>query len=77
MDCNQLRKWREHQGLKVSEAAALLDIAENTYNNYERGFRYMAGGAHQDVPVPKSVELACAAISLGIREYKGGALKIR
>lgn len=71
MDCTELAEWREREGYTQSHAAQLLGIALNTYQNYERGFRYMGGGSNRDVPIPKTVELSCAAISMGIFAYHG------
>jgi transcriptional regulator with XRE-family HTH domain len=59
MTGEQLQQWREHQGLSVVKAAQMLGVSRNAFYLWTRG----------EQPVPKAVELACAAITLGVRSY--------
>lgn len=51
--------WREHMGASKTQVSEWLGISERTLRKYELG----------DVPVPKVVTLACAALAAGIRRY--------
>ena len=75
MDNEDLKNWREQQGFTQQQVAESLDIALNTYQNYERGYRYMGTNETRVVKVPKSVALACAAITIGITHYVGEELE--
>lgn len=56
-----LKAWRKHLGLSQKAAAWALGVSHRQYCYYESGvFR-----------VPLTVELACAAVALGIRQYAG------
>jgi len=74
MNHKHLKKWRDLMGLSRDEASSALGIAPNTYSNYERGIRYEQEGK-QEVKIPKTVELACAALVLGIKKYNGEKLE--
>jgi transcriptional regulator with XRE-family HTH domain len=63
----QFKKWREHMGLSQREAADLLGLSIGSVQNYEAGERREG----RPVAIPKTVELSCAALALGIREYLG------
>lgn len=64
----QFKAWRAHMGLSQSAAAAALGLSLGSIQLYERGTRR---DDNRPVTVPKTVELACAAIALGIRSYGG------
>ena len=66
MTNEQFKAWRKHLKLPQREAADLLGISRNTVALYEIGER----DGHP-VVIPKTVELACAAVALGIRQYDG------
>ena len=59
MTGDQLTRWREFMGLSVTRAAAMLGVSRATYYSWAKG----------SVPIPKIAELACAALSLGVRSY--------
>jgi hypothetical protein len=54
-------------GLRQKEAADRLGLKKRVIQYYERGHR-----DGKKVDVPKSVELACYALSRGVEEYDGG-----
>jgi transcriptional regulator with XRE-family HTH domain len=66
MPATQFRAWRRGLGLKQKDAADLLGLKKRMIQYYEKGAR--DGKA---VTIPKSVRLACYAISIGISDYDG------
>jgi transcriptional regulator with XRE-family HTH domain len=68
MSPQEFRAWRKTMGLRQKEAAERLGLKKRVIQYYERGHR--DGKA---VDVPKSVELACYALSVGVTEYDGAA----
>lgn len=68
MTPDQFRSWREHMGYSRREAAEVLGISAGSIELYELGHRR---DDDRPVVVPKPVELACAAIALGIKSYDG------
>lgn len=56
-----LLRWRLMLGVSQPTAALLLGIGHDAYKSYEAGSR----------PMPKVIELACAAYALGLRYYEG------
>ena len=54
-----LTEWMARLGYNKSGAADALGIARNTLDGYLQGKQ----------PVPKTVALACAALSLGLPEH--------
>jgi transcriptional regulator with XRE-family HTH domain len=64
----QFKAWRKHMGLTIVEAAEALGVSEGSVELYERGARREDG---RPVIVPKPVELACAALALGVKAYEG------
>lgn len=65
MTPKQLIHWRKGRGLSQEAAADLLGLGRRQWSNYEHG----------NAPIPKAIELACAAVTLGISEYTGGNLR--
>ncbi|WP_319529441.1 helix-turn-helix transcriptional regulator [uncultured Cohaesibacter sp.] len=63
---DQFRAWRRSMGLKQKDAADLLGLKKRMIQYYEKGKR--EGKA---VTIPKSVRLACYALSVGISDYDG------
>ncbi len=72
MTPHQFKAWRKAQGLRQKEAAALLGLKKRVIQYYERGAR-----DGKKVAVPKAVELACYALTMGVEEYDGGRVKGR
>jgi transcriptional regulator with XRE-family HTH domain len=70
MTPHEFKAWRKSLGLKQKEAAARLGLKKRVIQYYERGHR-----DGRKVGVPKSVELACYALSAGVDEYDGGKVR--
>lgn len=68
MTAEEFKRWRGSLGWSQAEAAKALDISVKMLSLYERGFRYENNGA--PVVIPKTVELACAALAMGIHHYR-------
>ena len=66
MSAEQFRAWRRNMSLKQKDAADLLGLKKRMIQYYEKGAR--DGKA---VSIPKSVRLACYALSIGIGDYDG------
>lgn len=66
MSAEDFRSWRRALGLKQKDAADLLGLKKRMIQYYEKGAR--DGKA---VSIPKSVRLACYAISEGIGDFDG------
>ncbi|HAT84490.1 helix-turn-helix domain-containing protein [Cohaesibacter gelatinilyticus] len=66
MPATQFRAWRRSLGLKQKDAADLLGLKKRMIQYYEKGAR-----DGKTVTIPKSVRLACYAISIGISDYDG------
>jgi DNA-binding XRE family transcriptional regulator len=66
MPATQFRTWRRSLGLKQKDAADLLGLKKRMIQYYEKGAR-----DGKTVTIPKSVRLACYAISIGISDYDG------
>jgi transcriptional regulator with XRE-family HTH domain len=69
MTPHQFKAWRKAMGLKQKEAAERLGLKKRVIQYYEHGHR-----DGKKVAVPKSVELACYALSAGVDAFDG-ALK--
>lgn len=61
MTPDAFRRWRKRHYKSRAAAAKALGRGERTIVKYEMG----------ELPVPKHIALACAAISLGITQYPG------
>jgi transcriptional regulator with XRE-family HTH domain len=66
MTPHAFRAWRKALGLKQKEAAARLGLKKRVIQYYERGHR-----DGRKVEIPKSVELACYAVAIGVESYEG------
>lgn len=62
----QFRSWRKSLGLKQKEAADRLGLKKRIIQYYEKGER--SGKA---VEIPRTVRLACFALSHGIGDFDG------
>lgn len=69
MTPDQVQEWQELMQYTSQEAADALGLHLNTFLNYRRGYRSMAEGEDREVPVPKSIALACGALVLGLKDY--------
>jgi len=68
MTPDQFKAWRKHMNLSQQEAADALGLSKGSVDLYERGRRRED---ERPVVIPKTVELACAALALGITRYDG------
>ncbi len=66
MRSQDFKKWRKSLDLSQKEAAEALGLKRRVVQYYEKGER---GG--KKVKIPKTVRLACYALSSGIRDYRG------
>ena len=66
MNSDQFKAWRKSHGLKQKDAAALLGLKKRMIQYYEKGER-----DGKDVTIPRSVRLACYALSQGIVDFDG------
>lgn len=62
----QFKKWRKSLGLKQKEAAERLGLKKRMIQYYEKGDR-----DGRQVDIPRSIRLACYAISLGAFDFDG------
>lgn len=62
----QFKKWRKSLGFKQKDAAEVLGLKKRMIQYYEKGDR-----DGRPVDIPKTVCLACYAISLGVRDFNG------
>lgn len=68
MTPNQFKAWRKGMGLRQKEAADRLGLKKRVIQYYEHGHR-----DGKKVEVPKAVELACYALSVGVDAFDGAA----
>ncbi|KZK77090.1 Helix-turn-helix domain protein [Pseudovibrio sp. W64] len=66
MKPSQFRAWRKSMGYKQKEAAERLGLKKRMIQYYENGNR-----DGKPVEIPKSVRLACYALSTGIADFDG------
>lgn len=66
MTPGQFRAWRKGLGLKQKEAAELLGLKKRVIQYYEKGRR-----DGKNVGIPRTVELACYALSAGVGGFDG------
>lgn len=69
MNAAQFRAWRENMKLRQDEAAEALGIKKRMLQYYEKGNR-----DGRPVMIPKSIRLACYAVSLGIVDFDGSCI---
>ena len=62
----EFKTWRKSLDLKQKEAAEKLGLKKRIIQSYETGNR---GG--KKVVIPKTVELACYALSIGVKKFDG------
>ena len=66
MDSGEFKTWRKALGLKQNEAAEKLGLKKRMIQYYETGRR-----GSKKVVIPKTVELACYALSAGVEAFDG------
>ncbi len=66
MTPEQFRGWRRTLGLKQKDAAEQLGLKKRMIQYYEKGNR-----DGRPVEIPKSIRLACYALSQGIGDFDG------
>lgn len=66
MDSDSFRQWRRSLGWKQKDVADRLGLKKRVIQYYEKGDR-----DGKRVEIPRSVELACLALSMGVRHYDG------
>ena len=66
MTPEQFKTWRKRHFRSQQAAADALGLSRDTVVNYEAGRRR---DSDQPVEIPRTVELACAAIEEGITGY--------
>ncbi len=66
MRSQDFKKWRKSLDLSQKAAAEALGLKRRVVQYYEKGER-----SGKKVKIPKTVRLACYALSAGIRDYKG------
>ena len=62
----EFKTWRKSLDLKQKEAAEKLGLKKRMIQYYETGNR-----SGKKVVIPKTVELACYALSVGIEAFDG------
>lgn len=70
MKPDAFKSWRKKLGLRQKEAADLLGLKKRVIQYYEKGKR-----DGKNVEIPKTVELACYALSFGIVGFDGETIK--
>ena len=60
------KSWRKGMGLSQKKAAEALGLKLRMIQYYEKGKR-----DSKDVKIPKSVRLACFALSEGVSDFDG------
>jgi hypothetical protein len=66
MDSGEFKRWRESMKLSQQGAAEILRLSKASIELYERGARR---DDDRPVAIPRTVELACAALAQGITAY--------
>jgi hypothetical protein len=66
MSPSEFKIWRKSLGLKQKEAAEKLGLKKRMIQYYETGKR-----GSKKVVIPKTVELACFALSEGVEQFDG------
>jgi transcriptional regulator with XRE-family HTH domain len=72
MTPEQFREWRTYMGYTLLEAAEALDLSSGAVQSYEAGARPEG----RRVIIPRTVELACAALAVGIKKYRGPEARV-
>lgn len=68
MKPEDFKVWRKSHGWTQTEAAEALGISRGSVELYERGARRED---NRPVEIPRTVALACSALSAGLDEWQG------
>ncbi len=71
MEPADFKKWRKSMGLSQKEAANALGLKRRMIQYYEKGER-----DGEKVKIPRTVRLACFALTKGIADYHGPNRKL-
>ena len=63
MNAKEFKRWRKAHGLSQTKAARKLGLKIRTIQYYEKGTR-----KDKPIDIPKTVALACFAISCGVED---------
>jgi transcriptional regulator with XRE-family HTH domain len=66
MKGHDFKRWRKSLDFSQKDAAEVLGLKRRVVQYYEKGER---GG--KAVKIPRTVRLACYAISVGVTDYQG------
>jgi len=66
MDPKDFKRWRKSLGLSQKDAAKALGLRPRIIQYYEKGER-----DGDKVKVPRSIRLACYALTQGVTDYHG------
>ena len=72
MEPGDFKKWRKALKLSQKDAAHALGLKRRMIQYYEKGER-----EGEKVVIPKSVRLACFALTEGVTDYNGPTRKIQ
>jgi transcriptional regulator with XRE-family HTH domain len=72
MTPHQFKAWRKALGLKQKEAAEKLGLKKRVIQYYEHGKR-----DGNKIDIPKTVELACYALTVGVEDFDGKPKRTR
>lgn len=72
MEPGDFKKWRKSLKLSQKEAAQALGLKRRMIQYYEKGER-----DGEKVEIPRSVRLACYALTEGVEDYHGPNRKIK
>jgi DNA-binding XRE family transcriptional regulator len=73
MKPSEFKAWRKDCKLTQEQAAKKLGLKKRTIQYYEKGKQYYEKGKRdgKDFKIPKTTELACYAITVGVEHYFG------
>ncbi len=66
MNEKEFKSWRKSLGMSQKDAAKALGLKPRIIQYYEKGERN-----GEKVKVPRSIRLACYALSQGVTDYNG------
>ncbi|ADM09695.1 hypothetical protein PB2503_08199 [Parvularcula bermudensis HTCC2503] len=71
MEPGDFRKWRKALNFSQKDAAEALGLKRRMIQYYEKGER-----DGEPVQIPLTVALACYALSVGVKNYRGPSKKV-